>query len=33
MDQFDKKITKMKNDISAIDKEIKQIQEVRFNLY
>ena len=28
MDPFDKKINKMKNDISEIDKEIKEIQKV-----
>jgi hypothetical protein len=32
MDHFDKKINKMKNDISEIDKEIREIQKVR-NIY
>lgn len=31
MDPFDKKISKMKNDISKIDKEIKEIQKVNIN--
>ena len=33
MDQFDKKISKMKNDISEIDKEIKEIQKVSLSDY
>ena len=31
MDPFDKKICKMKKDISIIDKEIKEIQKVNIN--
>ena len=30
MDIFDEKIIKMKNDISLIDKEIKDIQKVNY---
>jgi len=33
MDQFDKKINKMKKDISEIDKEIKEIQKVSLSNY